>query len=107
MEVVANNDWPRDSDGYVICSCGCQKRITVGETVVVGIVNVGVGIIRNAEGWSLYSAYKLDCVELANKSQTLSSHDARRTDLLELSNSNPAELQRLYVWMHDALRCRI
>mgnify|MGYP001600287169 CR=1 FL=1 len=109
MEIARFNEWPRNSDGYAICACGCRRTFKYGDAILWAGFTGPWGSEKDVlydNSIQIYCVYHVACVELAS-ARTLDSMESRQSDLLELSKSNPTELQRLYAWMHDALRCRI
>ena len=109
MEIDQRREYLRNSDGHVICLCGCQKTFKTGDHVLWAFVNSSdspteLKLQSNKMNFGVYHA---ECLEAVGTGKTINSLEGRQADLLELSKSDPTELQRLYTWMHDALRCRI
>lgn len=109
MEIRDCPDFLRDADRYVLCACGCNKRFTTDRDAVI-LWPFRNGSMIETEvtlGRTFNKMYRAECLEIRGSSGTSSDFDSRRADLLALSMRNPAELRKLYIWMHDALRCRI
>ena len=107
MEIVKNTKFPRNSDGAMICACGCRKTFKFGDGVLWSNFNTSNAPNEVYSNSAAYSIYRAECLEIVGKGKTINSLESRQLDLLELSRSNPAELQKLYNFMHDGLGCRI
>ena len=108
MEIVHKDDWLRDADRFVLCACGCGKRFGRGAVGMWPFLNdTGTETELSLGGYSYNQAYRAECLEIRGAAASSSDFDSRRADLLALSMQNPAELRKLYTWMHDALKCRI
>ena len=107
MEIDQRRELLRNSDGDVICGCGCQRPFKYGDCLLCSMVNASTLPSEVFASKALYDIYRAECLEIIGVGKTINSLEGRQADLLELSKSDPTELQRLYTWMHDALRCRI
>ena len=107
MEIVQRSGFLRNGDGDVVCACGCQGVFKRGDGILWCGVNASAATTEVYTENANFTIYRADCLEMVGKVKPYGSFEARQVELLQLSKLNPSELQKIYTWMHDALRCRI
>ena len=89
MEIVKNKTWQRNSDGKVICSCGCQKIFQKDDAVLLAGFN-NTDSFPGYVGENRYGIYHAACLEIVGARQAQrngASNRWRRASMLRLQSA--------------------